>query len=447
MIRRTEAQNAVMANPCHRRHGGRKARPIAAPSKLDGARPDLRWCRRGCDGPAQLERSNHELLDALEWQHVRRGVELGERDQEVLDAMAARAWGWEEVQTRRMWTLPSWADDLIPSRRAVGYGRFLALVLAAYRAGALGVLMGYHECMALVGTRSTDTWRRWTMDMEERGLVRIVQTWRAEPTEAGGRPRCHAKLLYRLGPAWEKAGPGLCEGACSGDGGPAEAWVRRMAAGARARARAERDDRCGSLWERTPQDARYARKTAPPGSPIIGEQSPPDQAGGLDPAGPLGPAKVERTDPASPARAGSASQPATVEAPTTDEDHAEREQSPATERNHGAKAPARRARKAPASRSPGGRASRTATASVRLVPSQDRDAPTAACQPRDPGGITRSAEDRAERVKPEHVRATVAALLDRMGERGLPIAQGPPEGRAPPGSAGRGGEEGGGDDE
>lgn len=214
-------------------------------SPRNGARADRTWRRPGCDA-IRPELDNQELLDAMEWQHLRRGAAMNEKDAATLAELKIRAWTWTEANRARLWTLPAWADELIPRRRIGGYSRFLATLLAAHRSGAVGVWLGYHETMALAQIGSTATWRKWTLEMEALGLIRIIRTWRQPPegvAELEGRPKCYGKLLYRLGPAWEAyAGPGVLEGAPELSAA-FERWSRQAAGGARKRAQQARDDR------------------------------------------------------------------------------------------------------------------------------------------------------------------------------------------------------------
>lgn len=405
MVRRTKAQVEALLNPHQPPGVKRRARAIAEPSPVHGVRPDRTWVRHGAV-QVRPELTSHELVDALEWMHARRGREMTIVDVETLAELDVRAWGWGEVQDLRTWTLPTWSDELVPRRRSAGYTRFLALVLAAYRAGAVGVLLGYHECMALVGTKSRDTWRRWSACMEAAGLVRIVQTWKSDPTSST-RHRSHAKLLYRLGPAWEAAaGPGLCEGAAGGEGEVSATWAARLARGARVKARAERDGRRCFAWAANRNDPRFARKRDERTKPVLeafrssGSTPPVAMQGGQSAPPPC----VGGTGDdlrASPSGATSATPPASAATSTP--------------------RPDRDTKPAPA---PSGRRGRRALAGQRdpRSPIFTREASQAA--PSSPIGDVRP-------VSPELVEREVTALLQRARARDLPLQRGasPPASR------------------
>lgn len=236
---RTSDQQRTIARSNHH------ATESGLPSGLHGVRPDRIWLRPGAEH-VRGDLSNARLIDALEWMHTRRGARFEQTDLLTIAELERRAWTYGQANRCRTWSLPTWADPLIPSRRQ-GWVRFVALLIGAYRAGSVGVLLGYHEAVALVGGVSTSTWYRWIREMEAAGLLRVIQTW--APDESGERPRRYARLLYRIGPVLEEAaGPGLCEGATGGPREIAERWAGRAAAGARARARAHRDQIRGEVW-------------------------------------------------------------------------------------------------------------------------------------------------------------------------------------------------------
>lgn len=219
-------------------------------SAWDGVRDDvepwIRWPKGGQRPPADTLRPNSALIDAIKGLHMRRGrVWDPVGDGDLVTELDSRAFGWGEVLRQKTWSLPSWITaELVPPRRMGGYSRFLAVLIRAFRQGAVGVLLSYEECQALCDVGSRATWRRWCVDMEERRLVRIVQIW--DEGGRAGRRRRHARLLYRIGPAIEEAaGYGIVEGAA-----PTAArgrWAERAACGARHRARTVRKARRAEL--------------------------------------------------------------------------------------------------------------------------------------------------------------------------------------------------------
>jgi hypothetical protein len=199
------------------------------------------------------------------------------RDQALADCLDARCWGFGELQHRRWWSSPSWFDESWLPKRQAGYQRWLGLLVAAYRAGAAGVLVSYEEAMAICGVRSRATWRRWTQEMEALGLVRISQTWVEDRDHVIAGRRRYGRLLYRIGPAIEdRGGLGLLEG-CEGMTPAKERWAARVAAGARAKARKARRKRKRELWsEARPSAAtRDVASAAAPAESPAGVQSAP----------------------------------------------------------------------------------------------------------------------------------------------------------------------------
>jgi hypothetical protein len=170
-----------------------------------GVRTDRRWARDR-DALEADERTNIDLVNAIEWLHARRGARPTSADRQTLASLKNRSWGFEELSACHMRALPSWLADRLPSRLGRGFGDFVGLVLSAYRSGAAGVLVSYSEGMAITQVRSESTWRAWTQRMEDLGLVRMVQTWVEDPT--GERTRLHGRLLYAIGPAVLEWGAG-----------------------------------------------------------------------------------------------------------------------------------------------------------------------------------------------------------------------------------------------
>lgn len=215
-----------------------------------GVRIDRRWSRDRdaleCD-----ERTNLDLANAVAWMHARRGAKMTPSDRDTIAALELRSWSFLECSNNHMRGLPSWLSALVPSRRGRGYAEFLGYVLGAYRCGAAGVLMSYPEGMALARVGSESTWRRWTSELEDLGLVRIMQTWAEDPT--GERPRVYGRSLYQLGPkALEIGASAELEGA---NAGKADFESRTSAIKLRHAQRAEDRAQLGELRDRrSPHD-------------------------------------------------------------------------------------------------------------------------------------------------------------------------------------------------
>jgi hypothetical protein len=172
-------------------HQRKKARPAAV---CLGARTDRFWAR---NPDPNDDRTNLDLLNAIEWMHARRGAKFSQTDARTISTLENRTWSFAEVSALHMRSLPSWLAEALPSRRGAAYGWFLGAVLGAYRAGAVGMLISYGEAMAALGIGSESTFRRWVHEMEMLGLIRTVQTWREDPSDA--RPRVYGRTLYVAG--------------------------------------------------------------------------------------------------------------------------------------------------------------------------------------------------------------------------------------------------------
>lgn len=193
-----------------------------------GVRPDLTWTADG----GVAGRPNKELLDGIEWMHSRRGAPMSTSDEKTLWELKRRSFDFRTADACRFRGVPAWVQQL---DRKAGFQNFVGIVMAAYRAGAIGVWISYSEAMALTGVRSSSTWRRWTTEMEDLGLIRCVQTWVSDPADQ-----------YRriAGPMLYVAGVALCEematleGAFSNNNSAAARDARISAKNARNRARA-----------------------------------------------------------------------------------------------------------------------------------------------------------------------------------------------------------------
>lgn len=244
-----------------------------ASSRGQGARFDLEWRRRG----ARVFRpgmTTAELLRALQWVASRARArkqgkqQWSENDQLTTDEAKARSWAYAEVQALRYWRKPAWLAELIlPSRRASQYGDFLGLLVLAYRAGAAGLVLSYEEAMSLFKIGSRSTWRKWTAEMEQLGLVTITQLWKLGED---GNP-CYDRLHFRIGPALEEmGGPALLEDADEPLNSALNRWRRKIAAGLRRKAAESRRVRKGELWQacrKRKASAEGAHEQAPEGGP------------------------------------------------------------------------------------------------------------------------------------------------------------------------------------
>lgn len=249
---RTEHQWAVL-RAVHRSH-----RLIAEGEICH--RTDHSWVRPGCR-QVRPDLAGARLWSAVEWMAVRKGQPMTPEDRSVLEELDVRAWKYADVDLRRGYYEPSWLDGCLPEDRKCGYRRFISILVAAYRAGAIGVRLSYDEIRTLIGVRSDSTWRRWSAEMEELGLVRILHTWVENKSEHSKRPRCYGKSLYCLGPAVHRhAGVALLEGLeiQGRNGEMTAAWPRKVAVDVRKIARAKRSEQRKELWVR-----RYAHRKPP----------------------------------------------------------------------------------------------------------------------------------------------------------------------------------------
>lgn len=214
-------------------------------AQLGGVRTDKTWSR--CK--TVFERSNLDLLNAVIFQHMRRGARMTPIDRATLAELEERAWGYDEAEASHLRAVPSWLADQLPARRGAGFQDFIGLVLSAYRSGAIGVWMSYAECMAITRVRSEATWHRWTQEMEDLGLVRIQQTWVPDDSDSG-RPRVFGRLLYRIGPAIEAWGEGAELERAVSERSPRAKVSRLAGITARKKQRLRCADRLAALYQR-----------------------------------------------------------------------------------------------------------------------------------------------------------------------------------------------------
>lgn len=271
--------------------------------------PPGRWRRAsaGKDGKiGRPELSTEQILRALVGTHAHRGRVWSTNDQETHDEVGHRSWRWLELQQRRFNQIPGWLSPAIAHAR---FWPLLGMLVASYRAGAIGVLLSYEEGAAYFGI-SRRTWARWVKQLSEAGLVRIVPTWLEASSEGRGRDR--GRNLYQVGAELERvAGPGLMEGLGEGS---LKRWRGRMAAAARKKAKRARHDALTVAWAAQREVDAAEPATAPEpsqaaseggaqeavrsaagsqenskGSAILAPHSPPGRASlGSDPVGVVG---------------------------------------------------------------------------------------------------------------------------------------------------------------
>ena len=215
--------------------------------------PPGNWRRAsaGKDGTkGRPDLSTEQILRALVGTHKHRGRVWSANDRSTYDEVLHRSWRWLELQQRRFLTVPTWiTPDVLHPR----FWPFVGALVAAYRAGALGVLLSYEEGAAYFGV-SRRTWARWVAYLTEAGLIRLMPTWLESSSDGRGRDR--GRNLYQLGPELEKlAGDGLLEGLGEG---ALRSFRNRMARAARKKAKRRRYDRLSQVWssQRDTEDAR-----------------------------------------------------------------------------------------------------------------------------------------------------------------------------------------------
>jgi len=193
------------------------------------------------------------LVAALAGVLTHRKREWSERDEEVIDAVEARSWSFEDVQARRtIGGAPTWLHSGHAERR---HHQCLGMLVDAYRSGALGVLVSYEEMAALLSI-SRATWKRWRRELLAAGLMRQLAT--CSNTSTAGRARDNGRNLYQAGAALLAiAGEGTKEN--TGGTEAQEAFRRRCAGQARSQARRFRR---GQQF-----DAQREQRDGTPGTP------------------------------------------------------------------------------------------------------------------------------------------------------------------------------------
>jgi len=206
---------------------------------------------------------NAVLLESLLFLHTRRGAAWNENDAGTMAAVKARSWQFAESTTVATDHIPRWLSDLVPGRFR-SRAPLLSVVLAAHRAGALGVLVSYTELSSLLDV-TPRTVSRWVRDLEADGLLEVIQTWQPAP-DGHDAARGYWKHLYRPGPRMRSvAGLGMLEGA-AGLGDAERAMAQRCARVARARVRRRQRERSAALWE-AEETRRRAYRGLPPRAP------------------------------------------------------------------------------------------------------------------------------------------------------------------------------------
>lgn len=182
-------------------------------SPQDGVRSDLAWRRPGAPR-AREQLTNRGVVDTLQWVSSRAGARRTgkqvwtELDERTTREAYARSLGMGDLYKSKLWTIPQWFEliELVGQRRHPQQ-KFLAMLLWAYRKGAVGVTLSYEEVMALLCC-ARQTWRNWQKQLEAAGLIRVVQTYHIAPDGKRG----YGRLLYRIGPRLEEiGGPALLE--------------------------------------------------------------------------------------------------------------------------------------------------------------------------------------------------------------------------------------------
>lgn len=241
--------------------------------------PPGQWRRHSAekDGIARRpDLTNEGVLRALRGTHLHGGRRWSENDQRTMAEVDARSWRWLELGQRRFLSVPAWITPDVADRR---YHLFLGLLVAAYRTGALGLLISYEEGAAFFGC-SRRTWARWVKRMLEVGLIRVLPTWVDSSSDGRGRDR--GRNLYQLGPELlEMAGEGLMEG--KGDGAIRRLRLR-VAGKLRKDAKRRRREALGSTWaaQRAAREEEREQAAAP--------LDPPNPSATLAPHSPPGPA-------------------------------------------------------------------------------------------------------------------------------------------------------------
>jgi hypothetical protein len=250
---------------------------------VEGGRPEL-------SGRAVLEAAR--AVDAHAGKRGAAGRPWTPTDTATMRELDARSWTTAELGQRRMVAVPAWLCDmevtradgsqgpLVPRGRGGGLVEFVATVVQAHRAGALGVLLSLEECAALARV-SVRTWSRWRAELEQLGLVTVLATW-APCERADGRERDRRRNLYLVGPTLEAiAGPALYEGLTLPEDGPAaRQWRTTAATALRRRAAQHRREVTGAAWS-----ARANRRDPSPNcSAIVAPHPGPSRTGDTSPA-------------------------------------------------------------------------------------------------------------------------------------------------------------------
>ncbi len=190
----------------------RKNRHVpVCPTRRVPPRRDLRYRRKNVAGGRPCW-SGDRLVHAAQFHHIRRGGDYDEKAETLRTELVARSFGFAELQNLTTETTPTWLRLALPGGGKAGKRGFLTLLIAAHRQGALGIVASQPELATLLEVHKK-TIQRWTEDLEEEGLVEVVQTWQAAPAKSGRR-QGFWKLFYRPGPALaELGGLAILEGA------------------------------------------------------------------------------------------------------------------------------------------------------------------------------------------------------------------------------------------
>lgn len=211
----------------------------------------------------------------------RNGRPWSDTDLRTLEELRARAFDAVELGRMRYLPIPTWLSDelavpaqdyksgRLPAVKGTKLWHILSALIAAYRAGAVGLLLSGAEATSAFGG-GVRTWQRNVRSLELAGLIEIVPTWRPKPNPDGThqlRKRHRDRNLYQLGPRLlEHIGPGILEG-LEGDGLPSKQWRARCAGGARKRARQFRRGVQGEAWEKLERHRQRPEETGTPPAP------------------------------------------------------------------------------------------------------------------------------------------------------------------------------------
>ena len=229
--------------------------------ETEGGRPDLPAKQLMLAVRAVDKHAGHGRRNGREW----RGT-----DGATMRELEARTWGVGELSRLYDVRAPRWLEPfcfkVASDGRRFGCARwlpFLGVLVAAYRAGAVGVRLSYEEIASEFGC-SRRTAARWVADMRKIGLLSVVRIWTADNC---ARERERRRNVYQVGATIEgTVGPALLDG-CSDvvRGTVRKATAKRCGMAARARARTHWRDHQRRAWaaQRVPRPRSEAGSCSP----------------------------------------------------------------------------------------------------------------------------------------------------------------------------------------